>query len=142
MKTINHKTVRRQLPFFIEGSLPENEQQRILAHLEACADCREYLDDLRKSWELLAEVNRVEAGPYFVVHVKNRLSAASSQASNLVRRAWQPAIILLLLILGIRFGVWVGSRAEQPMNTTEQAVLLPFDDLSEEPIEAFLLNIE
>ena len=139
---MNHKTVRSQLLFFIEGNLPDTVQQRILSHLTECADCRAYLEDLRKSWDLLAEINRAEAGPYFVSGVKNRLKSRSSRASIIVRRAWQPVVVLLLLFLGIRFGVWVGSRAEQPMNSTEQAVLLPFDDLSEEPIEAFLLNLE
>lgn len=142
MKKQNHKSVRRQLPFFIEGRLPEAEQQHIDAHLRACGDCRAYVEELQKNWNLLAQVNQTEAGPYFVAGVKNRLKARSSRASVFAAKAWQPAFVLVLLVLGVRLGIWIGSSATQPMEATEQAVLLPFDDLEEEPIEAFLLNLE
>jgi len=142
MKTMNHHSVRKELIFYLEGSLPEKTREQVAAHLEGCGECRSYLQDLQVSLQLLGENSKQEPGPYFYAGVKKRIDARRSVSWFRWQRVLQPALIVLLLAVGIRFGIWVGDHARADLSSTEQAVLVPFDDLSEEPIEEFLLNFE
>jgi hypothetical protein len=39
-------------------------------------------------------------------------------------------------------GIWVGGHTRTEAVSSEQVVLVPFDDLAEEPIEEYLLNLK
>ncbi|RKD90578.1 anti-sigma factor family protein [Mangrovibacterium diazotrophicum] len=142
MKTMNHHSVRKELIFYLEGSLPEKTREQVAAHLEECGECMTYFLELKSSLLLLDENRTQDPGPYFYTGVKNRIDARRSVSGVRWQRVLQPALIVLLLAVGIRFGIWVGDHARADLASTEQAVLVPFDDLSEEPIEEFLLNFE
>ena len=142
MKTMNHHSVRKELISYLEGSLPEKTKEQVAAHLEACDECKTYQHELQRSLLLLNENSKQEPGPYFYTGVKNRIDARRSVSGFRLQRVLQPALLVLLLAVGLRFGIWVGDHARADLSSTEQAVLVPFDDLSEEPIEEFLLNFE
>lgn len=139
---MNHPIVRKKLIFYLEGSLAESERQQIAAHLAECGECRAYYGELGNSLRLLDENKRQEPGPYFYAGIKNRIEARRKKPGISWQRVLQPALIVLMLALGIRFGIWVGDHAQTDLPSNEQAMLVPFDDLSEEPIEEFLLNFE
>ncbi|WP_163712269.1 anti-sigma factor family protein [Mangrovibacterium lignilyticum] len=139
---MNHQTVRNKLIFYLEERLPGDEQQKVADHLADCGECRRYFELLKGELQLLDGNRQQEAGPYFYAGIKNRIEARKSCRSFPWQRALQPVMLALLLAVGIRFGIWVGNHAQAELSTTEQAVLVPFDDLSEEPIEEFLLNVE
>ncbi len=142
MKTMNHTEVRQKLLFYLDGRLPQLEAQSLKAHLESCADCKAYFIELQATYRLLDENKEQEPGVYFYAGIKNRIDAQRALAVRKWQRLLQPALAVLLLAFGIRFGIWVGDQVRTDLPSTEQAVLLPFDDLSEEPIEEFLLNLE
>ncbi len=141
MKTTNHNQIHKKLIFYLEGQLSESERRQVEEHLSGCADCASYFNELKSSLLLLDENKLQEPGPYFYAGVKNRIQARCSK-SAISRRVLQPALLVLLLAMGVRFGVWVGNHTRIDLQTSEQAVLMPFDDLAEEPIEEFLLNLK
>ena len=138
----NHHSVRKELIFYLEDSLPEKTKERVAAHLEKCDQCKSYFQELQRSSLLLDENSKQEPGPYFYAGIRNRIDARRSVSGFRWQRVLQPVLVVLLLAVGIRFGIWVGDHARVDLSSTEQAVLVPFDDLSEEPIEEFLLNFE
>lgn len=141
MKTKNHRQIRGKLIFYIEGQLPFAEMQLVEKHLEACSECGAYFDELKSSLSLLDINNEQEVGPYFVAGVQNRIQASRTRPL-IFKKVLQPVLVVFLLALGIRFGIWVGDHSRMDVPATEQAVLMPFDDLAEEPIEEFLLNLK
>lgn len=141
MRTTNHDKVHKKLIFYLDGQLSEAETQLVEQHLAECADCALYLHELKRSLLLLDENTATEPGPYFYAGVQNRIQARRPKLINL-HRVLQPALIVFALAMGIRLGVWVGNHTRYEVPSSEQAVLLPFDDLAEEPIEEFLLNLK
>ncbi len=141
MKTTNHNQIHKKLIFYLEGQLAELERQQIEEHLSGCGRCAAYLNELKSTLLLLDENKMNEPGPYFYAGVKNRIQARRLKTA-IFRRVLQPALLVLLLAMGVRFGVWVGNHTRIDLQSSEQAVLVPFDDLAEEPIEEFLLNLK
>jgi anti-sigma factor RsiW len=48
---------------YLEGALPPADRQRFEAHLEHCAACARYLEQLRTTIDVLAHTQRVEPDP-------------------------------------------------------------------------------
>ena len=139
---MNHITVRKKLIFYLEGSLRSDEDQLVIEHLAHCEGCREYGEELQQSMAVLNANRFAKPGDYFYAGIRTRIEARAKSGSVAYKQILQPAIIILMLALGIRFGIWVGEQAKGRVPMYEQVNLVPFDDLSEEPIEEFLLNIE
>lgn len=141
MEAKEHKTIRKQFMSYLEGSISPKDRETVDAHIRECQDCRAFLEELQVSLALLDENKEMQTSGYFYAGVKNKLQAASPMGF-VPGRFLQPALFVLLLLVGIRFGIWVGAHVENSAPQTEQAELLPFDDLTQEPIEDFLLNLK
>ena len=59
-----HKEVSLLLPWYVNGSLSTSERERVQAHLDACADCR---DEAALSSDMMAAVQQHEATPILPV---------------------------------------------------------------------------
>jgi anti-sigma factor RsiW len=49
------------LPWWLNGSLGEEERHRVRGHLDGCAACRQALSDTRQAWEIFAQHLPAEA---------------------------------------------------------------------------------
>ena len=140
---MNHKEVQKKLIFYLEESLPDEEQIAIRLHLKACETCRFYFEELQTDFKLLEEEKRRESSPYFYTRLKSRMEQPK-QPVFLGKRLLQPALFVLLLLVSIGFGAEIGAELTNSTQKTpqEKIVLLPFDGVKEEPIEQFLLTME
>lgn len=135
--------MQEQLIFFLEGSLPDEQKKQVAAHLESCDNCRRLYQKLKADMALLEDDRNLALDPYFFARVKNKLSTPRELPAWRSKRVLQPAFFLLVLALGIQLGIWVGGKYDSPHQTVSQeAALFPLNDLSHEPIELFLLNLE
>ncbi|MCW0482167.1 anti-sigma factor family protein [Gaoshiqia sediminis] len=140
---MSHKTIQEQLIFFLEGSLPDEQMKQVAAHLESCGSCRRLFQELKADMALLEDDRNLPFDPYFYAKVKHKISSTRELPVWQSKRVLQPAFFLLVLALGIQFGIWVGGHYDSPRQTVSQeAALFPLNDLSHEPIELFLLNLE
>ena len=57
---MSHEAVNERLPWFVNGTLPEDEYRQVEAHLDSCAACRE---DLAASRELSDVIRSDQAIP-------------------------------------------------------------------------------
>ncbi len=140
---MEHKSVKQKLIFYLEGSLAQEEMNQLEAHLKKCADCRLFLDDLKQSLQVLNNDNTVEVSPYFYSKVKTKLQKEHVSFFERYSRILQPAFFVLILAVGVNFGIWMGNAYSDTTNSQYQETgLLSFDDMSQEPIEQFLINFE
>jgi anti-sigma factor RsiW len=92
--------MRDRLPDLLNDRLPANERAEVVAHVAACADCREELDLLRGLRSALsAPVPHVD-----VARVVNALPKPSSHATGRARRRtwadWRIAAAITVLVVG------------------------------------------
>ena len=140
---MNHKTIHNQLIFYLEGTLPESEMKCISEHLEECTDCRLFFDELKLNWQLMEQDKTIEASPYFYSKVKNKVENDGQLVVHWYSRILQPVFFVFILGIGINFGIWMGTLySESDTFVSQEASLLLLDDMSQEPIEQFLINFE
>lgn len=76
---------------YLRGELPRPTAERLAAHLAACGDCRDALDDLRVSARLLTGVfeQSADPGPGFARVVMARINTAENWLQG-QRAFWRP----------------------------------------------------
>jgi len=85
-----HEEILELLPWFVNESLGEKESQRLLAHLQDCAECREERDRLQALQQMVVEDDGSQTADYSAAFSKlmSRITAAEdNRASTLV---WRP----------------------------------------------------
>ncbi|MGE5427315.1 MAG: HEAT repeat domain-containing protein [Methylococcaceae bacterium] len=68
------KDYREQFTSLLTDSLPEAERRELVSHLESCAGCREELEEVKKIWELMGDVEQPEPSPVMRANFKAMLS--------------------------------------------------------------------
>jgi len=100
---------RRLLPFYLNGSLAEDEAAVVRSHLETCTACRTDLDTLLPLARAI-ETHGAGAGPMPLADPLSPFPAAEHQEGRAVlaqRMTWLAAAAVLVLIAA---GVWRFSR--------------------------------
>lgn len=57
------KDYREQFTALLTDSLEEAERRELVSHLESCAGCREELEEVKKIWELMGDIEQPEPSP-------------------------------------------------------------------------------
>ncbi|HKV28565.1 MAG TPA: anti-sigma factor, partial [Candidatus Acidoferrales bacterium] len=75
---------------YANGELARRDAERLTAHLEACRECREALDDARVSGRLVAVFSEMgDPGPAFTQRVMAQIGAAERWVRE-QRSFWRP----------------------------------------------------
>jgi anti-sigma factor RsiW len=65
-ETMNCDDARPILALYLDGDLQERERLRLKAHLDSCQECRQELELLEASWQMLGELDEIEPEPFYV----------------------------------------------------------------------------
>ncbi len=139
---MSHKSIHKDLIFYLDNELPEQRKVTIEKHLEECTDCQRFLAFLKEELEMVAKEKNPEVSPFFYT----RLSARFEEKPLYSRqRRWanmlEPAFFSLLLVVAIYAGLWLGSQASALSPQPHEMVNLQLlNDFEAEPIESFLLK--
>ena len=126
---------------YVHGELPREFAQRLAAHLEACSDCRDALDDLRISAKLVnaAFEQTSDPGPSFARMVMARINTTQHWFQE-QRSFWRPFEVIAWRLafsaaLALAFLFAYGFR-NGPIVTWEEppAVLVPQTDAFAQPV--------
>lgn len=91
-----------RIDLWLRDALDETERRAIEDHLERCAGCRQWSEDLREIHLMVRQMPKTTAPDGFEERVRQRLSAADAAAAT-TRPAWRYAAVaaaLLVLLLG------------------------------------------
>jgi anti-sigma factor RsiW len=110
-----HRQAWDQIPWLINGTLPESERPAIDAHLESCADCREELEFQRRLVAALDARTSVQGDPQMSwPQLRARIDAAglplrttrnSGRRGYGASRAWIPWLVAAMVVQAIGLGV-------------------------------------
>ena len=144
---MNCEQINNKLIFFIEKSLPDAEMQEINSHIDNCNDCKKLTIQLESSLNVIEEEKKVVVNPFIhtgiLQKIKNRREQPSFANIFMLKRAMQPVFYSMILVVGIGLGITFGNMAIDNANknlANNDFDEIFFNDLDQEPIEAFLLN--
>lgn len=95
-----HEAVNERLPWYVNGTLPEDERAAVAAHVESCATCRE---DLAVCQEMARAVRSDSAVPIPpATSADALLRHAETQASGGWRSGWRvAAAVAIVSVAGV-----------------------------------------
>ena len=109
------------IALYAGGDLPANRLGRTIAHLEACAECRALLDDLRAGQTLLSELEDEPLEDVMAAHVRQRVLAQLAVSETVAsRRYWAWALAGAVLLAAILTLPWRMEK-QAPLARVENA---------------------
>jgi predicted anti-sigma-YlaC factor YlaD len=118
------RNVQKKLSAYQDRELEPREQEQVRSHLLSCRACREKHVELERVWQTLGEVEEIHTDPWFYPQLVRKIKEPREQGLwPTIERFFQPwrtpAIVLILLALGILAGTYFG-------NILVRADFLPF----------------
>lgn len=97
---------------YLDGQLDVGTSQILQNHLSSCDSCQQKVQRFELMMEIFEKEKKTELKPFFYNRVLNRLEAKkeSEMKTSFVPRVLQPALIVLLLLLSLTIGLFVGSK--------------------------------
>lgn len=102
--------IQQQLSAYIDGALTGEERRRIEEHLSSCGKCSATLADLRKTGDLLRNLDEVEPPPWLTEKIIGQVREEAEKKGTLFQRLFYPLPIkvpveafatLLVVVLGL-----------------------------------------
>lgn len=87
-----HDDSKAILSAYLDGELSDIEREEVLAHLESCAECRDYLAELTALRAALGEMEEYDAPEGFAAGVLTRLheeEKTDSKATKALKMPWR-----------------------------------------------------
>ncbi|MEN8116620.1 MAG: zf-HC2 domain-containing protein [Bacteroidota bacterium] len=144
---MNCKKVHSKLIFFLDKELPAGEMKQVQEHINECAECALFYDEMKKTLDVLEVDKKVDENPFFYTRVKARLEkeeAAPEKAGRpVLARVLQPVMFSVILLLGIYGGFKMGETGSKDFsdNTLAEYEMVPYlNEMDAEPLEAFLME--
>lgn len=142
------KTLHKKIIFYLDGELPAAEMEQMKIHLSECIDCAAFVEEMKKTLEVIVNEKMPQLTPFFYTRLKARLEnqaeqvVATRQTPALVR-ILQPVLFSLLLLAGVYTGIKIGQPAKVnsdiPVFAENEAVPY-FNEMETETIENFLME--
>jgi predicted anti-sigma-YlaC factor YlaD len=106
--------VEKSLTRYCDGELSAADQQRVDAHLAACARCRTALETIRVSATVLRHLARVSAPPSVWHGIEAAMTEPQSQRMRIATLRWAAAAAIVVLLTGSAAYWWNRETAARP----------------------------
>ena len=116
------KNIHKDLIAYLDKDLPDWRYQEIAEHIQNCEKCRKSYESLKQKWELWDQKERIPYQPFYYTRLKQRM-ANQKQAEHkpLMKKALQPALFSVLIILGLALGVFLGMGVTNPPMQSQES---------------------
>jgi len=109
------RRIQKQIPAFLDAETTPKIMYAVKRHLSVCPDCRRFLAETSKTWEVLAESEKIAPGDHFDALFWDKAREFSiprtSRPSGIWARVPIPAIAAAGFLLGIASGFFLGKVA-------------------------------
>lgn len=138
---MNHKSINKDLIFYIDNELSLEKRIAVEKHLEDCEDCRSFLAFLQEGLMIIEKEKNPTVSPFFYTRLSARLEKPEHQGQSQWVGLAQSAFFSFLLVLGIYGGLRLGNNASSlKLHQPATSSILMLNDFEAEPIESFLLD--
>lgn len=122
---------RRALSALLDGELSSDDMSSLEAHLEECADCRAYADELRRLDADIASMPRVRADRDLSRRVKAAISEERTREAERLPLWTKVPVTALILITALGLGSLAGDSVSaillgEPARS-QSAMIMPGD---------------
>jgi len=103
----------KKLVLLADKSLPEDEEQQLLLHLESCDSCKESYVYLTGFEKLIQEEKSTEISPFFYTKLSGRLESVSTaeiKLNPLWMRLAHAGILAIIVIAAVYSGLMLGIK--------------------------------
>lgn len=138
------RKIKKFLFAYAEGELSADESAIVENHLKSCSNCRRALEAIKAFLGFVEEEKKVSENPYFFTRVEAGVNVPSVRYTFKPARLAPTFIAMLLFVAGIFAGISIGKMYEagsEPDQVFVNATRPFLDDLSQEPLEAWFMNI-
>ncbi|NLI23426.1 MAG: zf-HC2 domain-containing protein [Bacteroidales bacterium] len=115
---------------YLDGQLDAGTSRMLQDHLSSCDSCRQKVERFELIMEAIEKEKKAELRPFFYTRVLNRLEAKkeSEMRTGTAQRVWQPALMVLLLLLSLTIGILVGSKYSGTTYTQSTNTVISADE--------------
>ncbi len=108
------RNVQKKLSAYQDNELEDHEREQIRSHLLSCRACREHYQELERVWQTLGELREIQPDPWCYPQVARKIGGPRDRGllPNLrwfFKRARTPAIVSILLAIGVLAGAYLGN---------------------------------
>ena len=139
---MKHKSIHNDLIFYLEGELSSERNREISEHLSTCSECRQFAEVLKASFSIIEKEKNPEQNPFFYQVLKAKIENRKPVEKIFgIQRILQPVLFTAILIVGIGFGVIMGSKITgNKTSVSSDKEMYYFNEMGSEPIESYFLN--
>ncbi len=112
---MNCRQIKRNLAFYLESTLPTEQQVEIERHLRDCPTCFHLTEEFSRLWRISKRVAKIQPDPFFWVKLRQRIGRYEEGGNPLkgwievIARRARPAIIVAAVLLCIFLGYSLGN---------------------------------
>jgi len=114
--------VRNRLFDFQEDTFPTEERKKIEQHIRSCPACARLIEGVQEFSSALNHEKAIEPNPFagtrILQHIESELENRTRKSQPAFRRALQPALVTMGLLLALVVGYAVGQRSTLPTALT------------------------
>jgi len=109
------RRIQKRIPAFLDAETTPKIMSAVMRHLSGCSDCRRFLAETSKTWEILAESEKIASGEHFDALFWDKAREFSFPRTSRPGGIWAripiPAIAAAGFLLGIAGGFFLGKVA-------------------------------
>ncbi len=113
------RDIQEIISAYLEGAVPPDQERLVSEHLASCPRCSAVLEDLRKTVELVRELEEVEPPPWLAQKIMAHVKDEAEKEVGIFRRLFYPLRVKIplqafatVLIVGLVFFVYKGMGPE------------------------------
>jgi len=112
------RNVQKKLSAYQDTELETHEREQVKEHLLNCRTCREHYAELERVWQTLGGLEEIHLDPWFYRQVVRKIKEPREQRlfpslQWVPRLLPAPAIVFILLVVGILTGTYLGNILAQ-----------------------------
>jgi predicted anti-sigma-YlaC factor YlaD len=108
------RNIQKKLSAYQDKELNPQEQEEVRNHLLGCQSCRAQYEKLEQTWQILEELKEIHPDPWFYPLLARKIKESHQKRGfPVLQHVFQllgtPAIVSILLIIGIMAGSYLGN---------------------------------